>query len=76
MSQKQELVSDTNVLYQLAGITGLGWTALILGYVSTVIGYGHSHIPEPQSLLYLAGVLFVVTFGLDRAGDGLSNGDQ
>lgn len=75
MSQKQELVSDTNVLYQLAGITGLGWTVLILGYVSTVIGYGHSHIPESRSLLYLAGVLFVVTFGLERVGKGLPNED-
>jgi hypothetical protein len=57
-------------LYQLAGITGLGWTVLILGYLGTVIGYGDDLVipivREPQLLLYLGIILFVITFGLDQ----------
>lgn len=67
---------DTDVLYQLAGVTGLGWTVLILGYLGTVIGHGHGHLPAPRSLLYPAAVLFVATVFLDRLQRGLPGGDR
>jgi hypothetical protein len=57
-------------LYQLAGITGLGWTVSILGYLGTVLTNENSPVApfatNPQSLLYLGTVLFVVTLGLER----------
>ncbi|EMA58694.1 hypothetical protein [Halorubrum lipolyticum] len=62
--------SDTDLLDQLTGLTGLGWTASVLGYLSTVIGYGNGLISrlvaEPQSLLYVGGSFFLLTLGLDR----------
>ena len=71
-------VSDNDVLDQLAGFTGLGWTAAMLGYLGSVFGYGSSLISrlavDPQSLLYLGGALFVATFGLDRLQNRLTNG--
>lgn len=71
-------VSDNNVLDQLAGLTGFGWTAALLGYLGSVFGYGSSLISrlavDPQSLLYLGGALFVATFGLDRLQNRLTNG--
>ena len=70
MSLKQRLTSDSDALEQLAGVTGLGWTASVLGYLGAVAGYGNSVVSrlvaEPHSLLYLAGALFVATLGLDR----------
>ena len=58
------------MLYRLAGVTGVGWTLSLLGYLSTVVGYGNSLVTrlvaDPQSLLYLGSVLFVATVGLDR----------
>lgn len=72
--------SDDAVLDQLAGITGLGWTASILGYLGTVVGFGNSLVArlavDPQSLLYLGGVLFVTTLGLDRLRNALSDREQ
>ncbi len=65
--------SDPDRLNRLAGITGLGWTASVLGYLSVVIGFGHSVIHrlvvEPQALLYLGATLFLATVGLDRLRD-------
>ncbi|WP_241662523.1 hypothetical protein [Halorubrum depositum] len=62
--------TDKDLLNQLTGLTGLGWTASVLGYLSTVIGYGNGLISrlvaEPQSLLYVGGSFFVLTLGLDR----------
>lgn len=79
-SIKQRLVSDSNVLDQLAGITGIGWTVSILGYVSAAIGYGTVFISrlvtDPQSLLYLGGVLFMTTLGLDRLRDRRSKSER
>jgi len=69
MSVKQKLKANQDVLNQVAGFTGLGWTAALLGYVTTVIGYGNTLITNPQSLLYLGGILFVTTLGLDRLKD-------
>lgn len=62
--------TDKDLLNQLTGLTGLGWTASVLGYLSTVIGYGNGLISrlvaEPQSLLYVGGSFFLLTLGLDR----------
>ena len=62
--------SDEDLLNQLTGLTGLGWTTSVLGYLSTVIGYGNGVISrlvaEPQSLLYVGGSFFLLTLGLDR----------
>jgi len=61
---KQEGSEET--LNQVAGITGFGWTASLLGYLSTVLGFNTALGANPQSLLYLGVVLFVTTIGLDR----------
>jgi hypothetical protein len=58
--------ADEDTLDQVAGITGFGWTASLIGYVTTAIGYGSTLVSNPQSLLYLGGALFVATLGLDR----------
>lgn len=67
---------DKEALTQIAGITGLGWTISILGFLSTVVGYGASlvtrFVTDPQSLLYLGAVFFLATVGLDRLADALS----
>lgn len=72
------VTSDSDGLDQLAGITGLGWTASMLGYLGTAIGIGNSFVArvvDPQSLLYLGALLFAATFGLDRLRDKRSNGE-
>jgi len=53
-------------LDQVAGITGVGWTASLLGYLSSILGFNTALGSNPQSLLYLGAVLFVTTLGLDR----------
>jgi len=72
--------ADGDVLDQLAGITGLGWTMSVLGFLSTALGYGNwlvaRLVTAPQSLLYLGAVLFVVTLGLDRLKETLTDGDS
>lgn len=73
MSLKQKLEMNEDALDQVAGLTGFGWTASLLGYVSSVIGYSTVFVTNPQSLLYLGGVLFVATLGLDRLTEMLSN---
>lgn len=70
MVPKQRSSFDPDLLDQLAGITGLGWTVSVLGYLGTLIGYGNSVISrlvvDPQSLLYVGGAFFIATLGLDR----------
>lgn len=79
-SLKHLLASDADTLDQLAGLTGLGWTVSVFGYVSAAVGYGSfvlsRLVVEPQSLLYLGGVLFVTTLGLDRLRDRGSNQER
>ncbi|WP_418286173.1 hypothetical protein [Halorubrum sp. DTA46] len=62
--------ADNDLLNQLSGLTGLGWTGSVLGYLSTMIGYGNGLISrlatEPKSLLYVGGSFFLLTLGLDR----------
>jgi hypothetical protein len=74
------LLPDDDRLYQLGGITGLGWTVSLLGYLGAIVGYGNSLITrlvaEPQSLLYVGGVLFLTTFGLDRLQSSVSKNQE
>lgn len=74
-SIKQTPVSDSGVLDQLAGLAGVGWTVSVLSYILTVIGYGTVLSTEPRSFLYLGGVLFVATVGLDLLHEARSNGE-
>lgn len=80
MGSKRIPDPDVDLLDQLAGLTGLGWTASILGYLGTVVGYGNGLLArlvvEPQSLLYVGGTLFVATVGLDRLRKALSKGES
>ncbi|MXR41581.1 hypothetical protein GRX01_09550 [Halobaculum sp. WSA2] len=66
MSLKQIARSEGDAIDQVAGITGFGWTASLLGYLGTLIGYSNSLITNPQTLLYVGSVFFVTTLGLDR----------
>ncbi|WP_096388828.1 hypothetical protein [Halopenitus persicus] len=72
--------SDGKLLDQIAGITGLGWTASVLGYLATVLGYGNVLVTrlavDPKSFLYVGASLFVATFGLDRLRRRITNGEQ
>lgn len=63
-------------LDQVAGITGVGWTASLLGYLSTVLGFNTALGANPQSLLYLGAVLFVTTLGLDRVRKNREDDDR
>lgn len=74
MSLKQKLAANEEALNQVAGVTGFGWTASLLGYLGSVIGYSNTLFTNSQSLLYLGGVLFVATLGLDRLKETLSDG--
>ena len=76
MSLKGKLPANEDTLDQVAGVTGVGWTASLLGYLSTMVGYGNSLVTNPQSLLYLGGVLFVATLGLDRRRATLARGRE
>lgn len=79
MVLSQLLASDADRLDQIAGITGLGWTGSVLSYLVVAVGYGNGLVSrlavDPQSLLYLGGVLLVTTLGIDRFRDRLSRGD-
>lgn len=66
MSLKRTLESNEDTLRQVAGLTGFGWTTSLLGYLIVVVGYSNALVTNPQSLLYLGGVLFVMTVGLDQ----------
>jgi len=76
MALKEKIDAKEDALNQVAGITGFGWTAALLGYFTSVLGYSSTFITNPQSLLYLGGVLFVTTLGLDRLIDIRSNGEE
>lgn len=71
--------AGTDLLDQITGLTGLGWTTAVLGYLGTVMGYGNGVVSrlvaEPQSLLVLGGGFFVVTLGLDRVRDRVEGTD-
>jgi hypothetical protein len=62
--------TDSSLLETLGGITGVGWTTSVLGFLATVMGYGNGIVSrlvaDPQSLLYVGAVCFVTTVGLDR----------
>jgi hypothetical protein len=62
------------VLHTVAGITGVGWTGSMPGYLETAVGYGSPG--DPQSVLYLGGVLFVATVGFDRLRRALSERER
>lgn len=68
---------DGETLYRLGGVTGVGWTASLLGYASTVLGYGSSYVTrivsDPQALLYTGAVLFLTTLGLDQLANQFAN---
>lgn len=76
MYQKLPTLSDAKTLDQLAGLTGIGWTASILAYLILAVGVGNSLfsqlVADPVLLLYLGGVLLVATLGLDRLQNSLS----
>jgi hypothetical protein len=75
MVGKRTLLRDRKVLDTLAGITGIGWTTSLLGFLGTVVGVGNGIIArlavDPQSLLYLGVVCFLTTLGLDRLANRL-----
>lgn len=79
MPIEKERPAKKDVLNQLAGITGLGWTTSVLGFLSTVVASGNSIVSrlvaDPQSLLYVGAVFFVATVGLDRLAD-VSDGEN
>ena len=61
---------NKNVLDQLAGFTGVGWTTSTLGFLTTAMGYGNTlisrFVADSKSLLYVGVVFFLATLGLDR----------
>jgi hypothetical protein len=70
MDLRLDALSDEQVLDELAGITGLGWTASVLGALGSLAGYGNSLFSTlavgPLSLLSLGVACFLATLGLDR----------
>ncbi|WP_227015765.1 hypothetical protein [Haloarcula sp. JP-L23] len=66
---------NADTLDQLAGVTGLGWTTSLLGFLTTLIGYGNSLLSrfaaEPQTLLYLGVAFFLATLGLDKLSESM-----
>mgnify|MGYP000141509269 CR=1 FL=1 len=72
---------DTDLVEQLAGVTGLGWTTSTLGFLGTVLGYGNGLVSrlvtEPRSFLYVGAVCFLATLGLDRVAKSAgTDGDE
>lgn len=76
MPKLRTIRMDTDRLDQLAGVTGLGWTASWLGYLGFAVGYGNGLVSRlvttPQSLLYVGLVCFLATLGLDRLAERLT----
>ena len=70
MALKAVLRPDRTDLDQLAGFTGIGWTASTLGFLGTMFGYGNGVVSrlatDPQSFLYVGVAFFLATLGLDR----------
>lgn len=62
--------SKGELLDQLAGLTGIGWTVSMLGFLSAVVDYGDWDVArlgaDPEVLLVVGGLLFATTVGLDR----------
>lgn len=73
MSLKHRLLANEDALNRMAGVTGFGWTASLLGYLGSLVGYSNTLVTNPQSFLYLGGVLFLTTLGLDRLKDTFRN---
>jgi hypothetical protein len=69
MSPKEEIDANADLLDTAAGLTGIGWTTSLLGYLATAMGNSPTPLVSPQSLLYLGGILFVTTIGLDALSD-------
>ncbi|PSP92882.1 hypothetical protein BRC91_11840 [Halobacteriales archaeon QS_4_62_28] len=69
-------ILNEDSLNGIAGITGVGWTTSMLGFLSAMLGYGNGLVTrlvaDPRSLLYIGSVLFVTTLGIDRLNDALS----
>lgn len=70
MSQQQLFDRDPDVIDQLAGFTGFCWTASVLVYLATVLGFGGGLVPrfivEPPLLLVLGCAFLIATIGLDE----------
>jgi hypothetical protein len=79
MNENETTSTEQGRMYQMAGVTGLGWTVSILAYLSTLLGYGNVVVARlvgsPRALLYLGGGLLVATLGLDRL-HGMATGDD
>lgn len=76
MPHPYSLFTNSELIDQLAGITGLVWTVSLLSYVGLLFGYGNSIATtlgaDPSLLLYLGGAFFVTTLWLDRLHSKLS----
>jgi hypothetical protein len=79
-SSEPSATSTEDALDQLDGITGLGWTAALIGYLVSLIDLGGSVltevVPDTASLLSLGGVLFAPTLGLDRLNRSAAESDE
>jgi len=71
--------SKGELLDQLAGLTGIGWTVSILGFLSAVLDIGPALVerlgPDPESLLAVGVALFVATAVLDRLRRSVTDGE-
>lgn len=76
MSLKENIGVNGDFLDTAAGLTGIGWTTSMLGYLGAVGGYSVFPLGSPRSLLYLGGILLVTTVGLDRLNDATSSGSE
>lgn len=76
MGALRRLVADADSLDRLAGLTGIGWTTSLLGFLGTAVGVGNGLVArvvtDPQSLLYVGGLCFLTTIGLDRLSNRLA----
>jgi len=70
MPLKPAILSNEQFLHELAGLTGLGWTASMLGFLGSLIWYGNDVRPAlpigPRTLLGLGICFFLATQLLDR----------
>lgn len=80
MDLRLDALSDEEVLDELAGITGFGWTASVLGALGSLAGYGNSLFSTlamgPLSLLSLGIACFLATLGLDRLRNSVVETDE
>lgn len=72
-------ISRGELLDQLAGLTGIGWTVSMLGFLSAVLDVGRWNVAhlgaDPAPLLAVGVVLFATTVGLDRLGRTVEEDD-